>query len=149
MRSEVTNNAPNVEKARFSGLALIFGRNDPASSCHHLLASQVNLGQNEEHFPLNLVLGNPTIAGFSMAQEILDDMKWMFHTSPDAGLQSLRILGQSFDFALGKLLHLTERAGNLPIDVLVFIFSTLRNPYIARIRKDNLVIRTEQPLTYA
>lgn len=84
-----------------------------------------------------------------MAQEILDDMKWMFYTSPDAGLQSLRILGQSFDFALGKLLHLTERAGNLPIDVLVFIFSTLRNPYIARIRKDNLVIRTEQPLTYA
>jgi len=70
MGLDVMNNAQNVEKQPFSGLASIFGRNDPPSSCHHLLAHHVHVGQSEEHLPLTLVLGDAAIVSFSMPKEI-------------------------------------------------------------------------------
>jgi len=78
-----------------------------------------------------------------MAKEILDDVKGVLHARPDAGFQSFRVLGQSFDFALRELLHLAALTGNLPINILAFILGSLRGTRIARISKDNLVIRPE------
>ena len=79
-----------------------------------------------------------------MPKEILDDVKRLLYGCPDAGFRSFRVFGQSFDFALRKLLHLATLSGNLPIDVLAFILGSLRGTGVARIRKDHLVIRPEQ-----
>jgi hypothetical protein len=51
---------------------------------------------------LAFVLRNAAIAGFPMAKEILDDVKGVLHACPDAGFQSFRVLGQSFDFDPGS-----------------------------------------------
>ena len=52
-----------------------------------------------------------------MPKEILDDVKRLLYGCPDAGFRSFRVFGQSFDFALRKLLHLATLSGNLPIRV--------------------------------
>ena len=144
----VMNRAQYLEKGLFSGPPLIFGRNNTdcscQSPCHHLLPGHVYVGQSKQNSPLAFVLRNAAITGFSMAKEILDDVKGVLNARPDAGLQSFRVLDQSFDFALRKLLHLATLSGNLPIDVLAFILRSLGDTRIARISKDNRVIRQEQ-----
>ena len=68
---------------------------------HQSPAGEHEIGQSEQRVELSGVLSQPTISGFAMSEQILDDMKRMLDSSPNARLDLLDLLGNIAQFPHG------------------------------------------------
>ena len=79
-------------------------------------AGDDQVGQSAEAVELGGVLGESAVAGLAVSEEVLDDVKGMFHPRAHLGFELLNLLGEFFDRSLGHGFDLAALGGHMPFD---------------------------------
>ena len=112
-------------------------------------AGDEKVGQGEETLELGGVLGQASIAGLAVPEEVLEDVKGMLHPRPHLGFELLKLLGEFFDRPFGHGFDSATLGGHVPFHAwaLAEDLLALFDAQITRVGKGGLLLAMQQGMS--